>query len=313
MSGSNSPPQPQQHDARYLSATAPGSDVYISQQSKITAAPFPENHDLQIARSANETQPDVRSSPTKTLRHPIIPQRQNNSTPRLQNGNFAEPVPFRSMDTLNEVELHQRGAIFAWYSVGTVMDDMATLVAAAAFGHYGVADRLISEKKVNPDPYVAAVGLETKEEFSTPILAAIGGPNQRVIRLLLSNESFDPTRGFRGKSYAAIAIQRRGPHWQKESHLLWFVAIGQYSVRESSSLSSTTTLTSASVEQQMLLVEKMQQVPVYLRECAVMQDTNCYTFRCPFGTCTQLRRFPHPESFNFHIWNKHGVESWQQD
>ncbi|KAJ4203087.1 hypothetical protein NW759_015195 [Fusarium solani] len=97
---------------------------------------------------------------------------------------------------------------------------MATLVAAAAFGHYGVADRLISEKKVNPDPYVAAVGLETKEEFSTPILAAIGGPNQRVIRLLLSNESFDPTRGFRGKSYAAIAIQRRGPHWQKESHLL---------------------------------------------------------------------------------------------
>ncbi|RSL55377.1 hypothetical protein CEP54_009422 [Fusarium duplospermum] len=101
-------------------------------------------------------------------------------------------------------------------------------VAAAAFGHYGKVRHIICEEKENPDPDPDPDLNDhaVKEHFSTPILAAIGGsdPHLKVLDLLLSRPTFNPIRGFRGKSYAEVAIARRGRYWQEESRLLCNVA-----------------------------------------------------------------------------------------
>ncbi|RMJ17033.1 hypothetical protein CDV36_003296 [Fusarium kuroshium] len=143
--------------------------------SRFTHSPHMKHADIQMPGSANGTQRDDRSLPTKTLQHPVetISEGQNDSPLRLPDGSPAEPAHFRSMDTLDFVELGEQGVIFEWYSRGATMENKYKLLAAAAFGRYEEVIRLIFEEKVNPDPDIGSAGYWTKEEFSTPILAAI--------------------------------------------------------------------------------------------------------------------------------------------
>ncbi|KAH6654444.1 hypothetical protein BKA67DRAFT_565183 [Truncatella angustata] len=66
---------------------------------------------------------------------------------------------------------------------------------------------------VNPEP---APVPSLPSERTTPILAAIGQENIKVIELLVEQSGFDLTRCFRGDTYYEIARGRRGPMWEEE-------------------------------------------------------------------------------------------------
>lgn len=96
-------------------------------------------------------------------------------------------------------------------------DDAEAMVAAARGGHETVMNLLLALGNANPDPSPVTTW---PPEIATPILAAIGQENIRVIKLLLAQSNFDPTRKFRGETYYEIAQRRQGPNWKEEEHLL---------------------------------------------------------------------------------------------
>ncbi|KAK4456172.1 hypothetical protein QBC34DRAFT_419911 [Podospora aff. communis PSN243] len=99
--------------------------------------------------------------------------------------------------------------------VRETFDDPESMVAAARGGHEMVMQLLLALGRANPDP-----GPISNNEFSTPMLAAIGQENIKVIKLLLDQTDFDPTRRFKGETYYDIAKRRRGPNWMEEETML---------------------------------------------------------------------------------------------
>ncbi|KAK3944737.1 hypothetical protein QBC46DRAFT_159036 [Diplogelasinospora grovesii] len=99
--------------------------------------------------------------------------------------------------------------------VREAFDDPESMVAAARGGHDLVMQLLLALGKANPDP--APIGTN---DHSTPMLAAIGQENIKVIKLLLDQNSFDPTRRYKGETYFEIARRRKGPNWMEEEHML---------------------------------------------------------------------------------------------
>lgn len=99
--------------------------------------------------------------------------------------------------------------------VRDTFDDPESMVAAARGGHDIVMQLLLALGRANPDP-----GPISSNEFSTPMLAAIGQENIKVVRLLLDQTDFDPTRRFKGEAYYEVARRRRGPNWMDEEHML---------------------------------------------------------------------------------------------
>ncbi|KAL6882878.1 hypothetical protein HDV57DRAFT_509264 [Trichoderma longibrachiatum] len=91
------------------------------------------------------------------------------------------------------------------------------MIAVARQGHYLALQQLLGLSGANPDPSPVAT---LPADVATPMLAAIGQNNIKVIELLLKQTNFNPTRAFRGETYYEIARQRQGPNWEKEEHLL---------------------------------------------------------------------------------------------
>ena len=100
------------------------------------------------------------------------------------------------------------------------LDDPESLVAAARGGHEEVLQILLGFGNADPDPQP----LEHKDwEHATPMLAAIGSDNIKVIELLLAkvdDDRFDPTKRYNGSTYYEIARQRQGPLWEEEERIL---------------------------------------------------------------------------------------------
>lgn len=97
-------------------------------------------------------------------------------------------------------------------------DDPESMVAAARGGHDTVMQLLLAIGGANPDP--PPVRSVKDEDYSTPMLAAIGQENVEVIKLLLNQSNFDPTKRFKGETYYEIARKRAGPSWKEEEVLL---------------------------------------------------------------------------------------------
>lgn len=96
--------------------------------------------------------------------------------------------------------------------------DTECLIAAAKGGHDEVLGLLLGMGEPDPDPEPVPTH---KEGYNTPMLAAIGRGNDKVIKLLLKQEGFDPTRRlYMGMSYYDIAKQRKGDQWQAEYNTL---------------------------------------------------------------------------------------------
>ena len=98
--------------------------------------------------------------------------------------------------------------------------DTESVLAAARGGHDVVLGLLLAIGNVDPDPEPLRSG-EYKPAYSTPMLAAIGRGSINVIKLLLGQPGFDPTRRlFRGLTYYEIAKERQGSEWEEEYEML---------------------------------------------------------------------------------------------
>ncbi|KAL5354570.1 hypothetical protein ACLOAV_000659 [Pseudogymnoascus australis] len=127
---------------------------------------------------------------------------------------------------LNVISLRTAAAKGDLQTVGMIaavleegLDDAESLIAAAKGGHDDVLQILLAVGNANPDPSP----IPGSWEYSTPMLAAIGGENIKVIELLLSNIDdgrFNPTKTYRGRTYFEIAKERAGPLWEEEEKLL---------------------------------------------------------------------------------------------
>ena len=98
--------------------------------------------------------------------------------------------------------------------------DTESVLAAARGGHEPVLQLLIAIGKPKPDPEPLRLPAY-KPGFNTPMLAAIGRGNVKVIQLLLAQPDFDPTRRLhQGMAYYEIARERQGSDWQEEVAIL---------------------------------------------------------------------------------------------
>lgn len=95
--------------------------------------------------------------------------------------------------------------------------DAEPMVAAARGGHDLVIQLLLGLGGADPDPEPVR---SQSPEFATPILAAIGQENIKVLELLLEQQEFDPTRRYKGETYYEIAKRRQGTNWKEEEQLL---------------------------------------------------------------------------------------------
>lgn len=96
-------------------------------------------------------------------------------------------------------------------------NDPESMVAAARGGHDLVMQLLLGLGGANPDPPPVP---SLSSDVATPILAAIGQENIKVVELLLEQGGFDPTRRFKHETYYEIARRRQGTNWKEEEHLL---------------------------------------------------------------------------------------------
>lgn len=98
--------------------------------------------------------------------------------------------------------------------------DSESVLAAARGGHEIVIELLIAIGRPDPDPDPLQSG-DHKPAYSTPMLAAIGRGNVKVIQLLLNQPGFDPTRRlYRGMTYHEIAKERQSSDWEEEYKVL---------------------------------------------------------------------------------------------
>ncbi|KAI1379681.1 hypothetical protein F4677DRAFT_441888 [Hypoxylon crocopeplum] len=104
---------------------------------------------------------------------------------------------------------------------------LKAVVAAAEGGNDHLIKFLISASLADPDQPPVPGRVVT---FSTPMLAAIGQKNIKVVEVLLKQEGFNPTRRFMGLTYYEIAERRRGEVWVDERRMLK-EAYDAYSVR----------------------------------------------------------------------------------
>ncbi|KAH0491698.1 hypothetical protein TgHK011_003113 [Trichoderma gracile] len=96
-------------------------------------------------------------------------------------------------------------------------DDPEATVAAARQGHDLVLQLLLGLGGASLDP----APVETlPADMATPMLAAIGQKNIKVIELILEQAHFNPTRTFKGETYYEIARRRQGPNWEQEENIL---------------------------------------------------------------------------------------------
>ena len=91
------------------------------------------------------------------------------------------------------------------------------VIAAAKAGHEEVLQYLLAMGDADPDPDPVQ---DLKPGFNTPILAAIGRGHLDVIKLLVEQTGFNPTRKWRNKTYYEISADRKGDNWQKEFEIL---------------------------------------------------------------------------------------------
>ena len=94
------------------------------------------------------------------------------------------------------------------------------VIAAVKGGHHEVLGHMIALAAPEPNPSP----LQTTDQQpgqNTPMLAAIGRGNLDVIKLLLDQIGFDPTRRvYKGLTYSELAAERKGDNWEEERDML---------------------------------------------------------------------------------------------
>lgn len=96
----------------------------------------------------------------------------------------------------------------------------ASVIAAAKAGHEEVLQYLLAMGEADPDPEPQVDSSKYKPLYDTPMLVAIGRGNLDVVRLLVAQTGFNPTRKHKDRTYFEISAERKGESWQKEYDIL---------------------------------------------------------------------------------------------
>ncbi|KAJ5894125.1 hypothetical protein N7495_005816 [Penicillium taxi] len=98
--------------------------------------------------------------------------------------------------------------------------DDASLIAAAKGGHHDVLSLMYAMGDADADPNPVRGGGH-KPGYNTPMLAAIGRGNTAVIKLILNQPGFNPTRRlFENRTYYELSRSRQGENWEEEYAVL---------------------------------------------------------------------------------------------
>ena len=101
-----------------------------------------------------------------------------------------------------------------------VKGDLEAVLIAAKGGHETCLGVLIAMggTEIDPDPLPSN---RYKAGYNTPMLAAIGRSNLGIIKLLLDQTGFDPTRRlYKNLTYFEVAKDRQGVNWKEEYDIL---------------------------------------------------------------------------------------------
>lgn len=174
-------------------------------------------------RTSEERNPDNRAStgPESPRRSPAAASNLNaQSTSSRRAGKTSNHLLYMPMDDKTLRTAAGRGdeeTVTRILQVRDGCDDSEAMVNAARGGHDVVMQLLLALGGANPDPPPVP---HMPAEVATPMLAAIGQENIKVIQLLLDQANFDPTRRFKGETYFEIARRRQGTNWKDEEHIL---------------------------------------------------------------------------------------------
>ncbi|KAJ3472669.1 hypothetical protein NLG97_g10802 [Lecanicillium saksenae] len=163
---------------------------------------------------------DARDShaPDSPRRSPAAPSGRRSTTGRAtKTRNDLLYMPLDDKTLRRAAGLGDEETVARILQVKEGFDDPESMVAAARGGHDLVIQLLLGLGGANADPGPVA---SLAAEFATPILAAIGQENIKVVQLLLEQQGFDPTRRFKGETYYEIARRRQGPNWKEEEDML---------------------------------------------------------------------------------------------
>ena len=129
---------------------------------------------------------------------------------------WVAPTPANLRDAASKGDMAIVG-----HCLNTIKASTESMLAAARGGHDDVLEILIAiGRPTEPDPE-PLVSSEYRAGHNTPMLAAIGGGNVKVIKLLLGQPRFNPTRRiYRNYSYYELAKQRQSSNWHEEYDVL---------------------------------------------------------------------------------------------
>lgn len=141
--------------------------------------------------------------------------KEEDSHPGLTQQRSASRLLYNEYNTETLIEKAGDGDIAAVGELinSNIKPSIACGVAASRGGHYDILSILLaSGLKADPDP---------SKHSETPMLVAIGRGHTKIVKLLLEQDDFNPTRRNReGKTYWEISEDRRGPKWEQERDML---------------------------------------------------------------------------------------------
>lgn len=210
-------------------------DVAEALREAITAAKEKTSHtrhpssDNQMLDTTNGRQSQSRESPRNT---PPIQSSESMAQGRRAASTRTTKTSDRALyQRLDLNELRSAAGSGDVLSVARILEvmggttsDPKSLINAAKAGHAEVVDVMLAMGDFDPDP--EPIDTEPPQS-ATPILAAIGKENIEVLKILLAQAHFDPTRRVDGDTYYEIAKRRAGSVWDKE-HVLLKNAFDEY-------------------------------------------------------------------------------------
>ncbi|KAI9812137.1 MAG: Set3 complex subunit with deacetylase activity, meiotic-specific repressor of sporulation proteins [Pycnora praestabilis] len=205
-------------------------DALLSAQRKLDLRRQSEDHGKAKASKSKETDRSSRGGSAASTRGsphlvaPRSPPAASISTRRRTGRNEQTRNDFLFLNSTHE-NLRIQAGKGDMAAVGNILNvlqkaDPESLIAAARGGHDEVMQLLLGMGNADADPSPLR-SAEYKAGYNTPMLAAIGQGNEKVLQLLLTQQDFDPTgHDHRGHTYYDIAQERQGPNWEKESAIL---------------------------------------------------------------------------------------------
>ncbi|KAJ2903923.1 hypothetical protein MKZ38_009087 [Zalerion maritima] len=175
--------------------------------------PHPPERNFRDARSHGPESP--RQSPA-AISHAALGRRAATSrATKTSNSQLYKPLDDK---TLRDAALRgDEETVLRILQVKETFNDPESMVGAARGGHETVMQYLLALGEGDPDPDPVP---SLPRDANTPMLAAIGQGTLGIVKLLLDQSRFDPTRKFGGLPYYEIARDRAGPDSQTEEYIL---------------------------------------------------------------------------------------------